>query len=39
MVERIDDAKLINLETNDRTHSVEMVDEMRAYLKKYNLFK
>ena len=39
MVEKIDDAKLINLETNDRTHSVEMVDEMRAYLKKYNLFK
>ena len=39
MVEKIEDAKLINLETNDRTHSVEMVDEMRAYLKKYNLFK
>ena len=39
MINRIKNATLINLETNDRTHSVEMVDEMRAYLKKYNLFK
>ena len=39
MVKRIENATLVNLETNDRTHSIEMVDEMRAYLKKYNLFK
>ena len=39
MVKRIENATLINLETNDRTHSAEMVGEMRAYLKKYNLFK
>ena len=39
MVKRIENATLVNLETNDRTHGIEMVDEMRAYLKKYNLFK
>ena len=39
MVKRIENATLVNLETNDRTHSIEMVDEMRTYLKKYNLFK
>jgi len=39
MVNRIKQATLINLETNDRTHSVEMVDELRSYLNKYNLFK
>jgi len=39
MVNRIEQATLINLETNDRTHSVEMVDELRSYLNKYNLFK
>ena len=39
MVKRIENATLVNLETNDRTHSIEMVDEMKAYLKKYNLFK
>ena len=39
MVKRIENATLINLETNDRTHSAEMVGEVRAYLKKYNLFK
>ena len=39
MANRVMNATLINLETNDRTHSVEMVDEMKAYLKKYNLFK
>ena len=39
MVKRIENATLINLETNDRTHSAEMVGEMRDYLKKYNLFK
>ena len=39
MVKRIENATLINLETNERTHSAEMVGEMRAYLKKYNLFK
>jgi pimeloyl-ACP methyl ester carboxylesterase len=39
MVKRIENATLVNLETNDRTHSKEMVDEIRAYLKKYNLFK
>ena len=39
MVKRIENAILVNLDTNDRTHSIEMVDEMRTYLKKYNLFK
>ena len=39
MANRVMNATLINLETNDRTHSVEMVDEMKAYFKKYNLFK
>ena len=28
-----------NKETNERTHSVEMVDELRNYLNKSNLFK
>jgi hypothetical protein len=39
MVRRIKGAKLINLQTNDKTHSVEMVEEMRDYLNKNNLFK
>tara|TARA_Y100000748_G_scaffold223766_1_gene188415 strand:- start:3493 stop:4356 length:864 start_codon:yes stop_codon:yes gene_type:complete len=39
MVNAIDGATLINLETNKRTHSVEMVDELRNYLNKSNLFK
>jgi len=39
MVNRVEQATLINLETNERTHSVEMVDELRSYLNKYNLFK
>ena len=39
MVRRIEGAKLINLQTNDKTHSVEMVEEMRDYLNKNNLFK
>ncbi len=39
MVKRIENATLVNLETNERTHSIEMVDEMRTYLKKNNLFK
>ena len=34
MVKRNENATLVNLETNDRTHSKEMVDEIRAYLKK-----
>ena len=39
MVRRIEGAKLINLQTNDKTHSVEMVEEMRDYLNRNNLFK
>ena len=39
MVNAIDGATLINLETNERTHSVEMVDALRNYLNKSNLFK
>ena len=39
MVNKINQATLINLETNDRTHSVEMVNELRSYLNKFNLFK
>ena len=39
MVRRIKGSKLINLKTNDKTHSAEMVMEMRGYLEQRNLFK
>tara|TARA_B000000475_G_C15945143_1_gene426425 strand:- start:647 stop:1126 length:480 start_codon:yes stop_codon:yes gene_type:complete len=39
MVRRIKGSKLINLKTNDKTHSEEMVRKMRDYLDQNNLFK
>jgi len=39
MVRRIKGSKLINLKTNDKTHSEEMVMKMRDYLDQNNLFK
>ena len=39
MVRRIKGSKLINLKTNDKTHSAEMVMEKRGYLEQRNLFK
>ena len=39
LTKKMKNAKLIDMETNKRTHSEELVDVLRDYLDKIKLFK